>query len=426
MSTDEWEYEYSLHETESLYFTLDLSTHVPDALSDNPLLSTKTSRNYSAPRADPSNQTVSGSDSASENGEEEEEELPALQVLDLHTPNPLIKFEESVFSCYWTTDLGTQFHIAAAGQTSDPLRKGTVLDVLGISRARLLGKPVGLVDRNAPPSTTTSAPPKSTAENNQCDDELEGEDSTFSTTTGPLKIPRSILKTPTSLSQAKFLESLSKIKLAKGETDQVPILAVKHYNKPENSEAIKRKAEDDDWNSALVNTIDGKKRRRRRPMGVRSRNRGGAGRPDRGRIERGLGLDFQDGNREMEEEMEEVDRGMFGPGVRRLREFRVADDRDGRPIDDGQGEQENGAARRERLITVDSAMTTGERESSTIPNSGHLSFRSGAESVDDSRTPLRPTRPPWMGGEEEQRSWEENAPGAEDGERGDDVEKTSG
>lgn len=413
MSNDEWEYEYSSYEQESLYFTLDLTTHVPNALPDTQnIQSGSTSPNHSAPRAERSNRTQSDSESSG-NDEEDAEDLPSLQILDLHTSNPLIKFEETVYSCYWTTDLGTQFHISAAGQTPEALRKGTVLDVLGISRARLIGKPVGLIDRHAPPPPTSTTAQKP-SENIEADGS-DGDENAFSTTTGPLKIPRSILKTPTSRSQASFLESLSKIKLAKGETDQVPILAIKHYSKPANSEDIKRKAEDDDRNSALVNNIDGKKRRRRRPMGVRPRNKSGAGRPGRDRIERGLGLEYQDGEPQEEgEEEDEVERGMFGPGVRRA-DTAVPDDE----------EVEDERPRLERLVTVESS-ANGETERETSPwrpsevNTGYLSFQSRKEYLETVRAEavpkvsLKPTRPPWM---------IEDGEGEEEGGRGRGIEE---
>ena len=67
-----------------------------------------------------------------------------MQVLDLHSENPLVKLGESFYSCHWSTDLGTQFYVTKSGVVEEPLRRGHVLDVLGVSRARLTGRPVTL------------------------------------------------------------------------------------------------------------------------------------------------------------------------------------------------------------------------------------------------------------------------------------------
>lgn len=369
MSSDEWEYEYSAHETENLYFTLDLTTHVPDALGQvNAPGSERVSRNLSAPRADPAD-NPNNADQDDEDSEDDED-LPELQVLDLETSNPLIKFEQSVYSCYWTTDLGTQFHIAQAGQTSDPLRKGTVLDVLGISRARLIGKPIQLIDRNAPIPGAAPAKAKAPSPIPVEDEEEEA----FVTTTGPLQIPKSILKTSTSKSQASFLTRLSEIKLRKGEKDQVPVIAVKSYTAPDNADAIKRKAEDDDRNSALV-MIDGrKKRRRRRPMGVKPRN-GNPGRKGRDATARALGIERDEDEEEIEES---IPAGMF---VR--------------------GEMERDAASSPMHINRNGSMewrASGQESEQYLTRQNRAEYIESVrrESSPEEESALQPERPPWL------------------------------
>ncbi|CZT14621.1 uncharacterized protein RCC_00593 [Ramularia collo-cygni] len=436
----EWEYEYSAHETESLYFTLDLTTHVPDALTDQPhLVSGQTSKNLSAPRVDPQSRVSSDEDSSDDDDgddddddEERRGKLPALQILDLHTSNPLIKFEQSVYSAYWTTDLGTQFHIAQTGHNSHPLRKGTILDVLGISRARLLGKPVQLIDRNAPshPIPSHSKPTPSSNPVVEQEDDDDDQDSSMVLTTGPLKIPRSILKTDKSKSQASFLERLSEIKHRKGERDQVPILAVKHYTKPDNHDEIKRRAEDDDRNSALVH-IDGRKRRRRRPMGVRPRkNMGGAGRPSRGDIEGSLGWSSSGGGIIPEHGQDDdgdgeavLGVGMFEPGGT----GEMRGDVVGYLEDPFQMHAAASSSAAAGDLDVNMEGGEGERQSAVMsgPSSfsspaaayqhtdarfmksnqhGYLAFQSRKEYLDSvrgegtPRGPKQPGRPPWIGG----------------------------
>lgn len=423
MSNEEWEYEYSTTETESLYFTLDLTTHVPDALNDQPqIISGQASKNNSAPRTDPSFRNLDDSSGGEddEDGEgENQKDLSTIQVLDLHTSNPLIKFNQSVYSAYWTTDLGTQFHIAESGQTVDPLRKGTVLDVLGLSRARLLGKPVQLVDRNAPLQTITSknkgAQPGTAIDVEE--EEYDGDDSMV-LTSGPLKIPKTILKTSKSKSQASFLERLSAIKHRKGEKDQVPIIAVKHYPKPANHDEIKRKAEDDDRNSALVN-IDGRKRRRRRPMGVKARNAGGAGRPSRQSIEGSLGFHTRDhgGNMELEEDDgdDAVGVGMFTPGGRgEMREevaeyledpFRIQSS--GAAADEGSGQMRHPGAPATNPFSSPGARRSLQGREDSTPGSRNppvylgyqprADYLSALRAEGASKTPSQALRPPWLG-----------------------------
>ncbi|KXT09152.1 hypothetical protein AC579_7302 [Pseudocercospora musae] len=174
-----------------------------------------------------------------------------LQILDLHTTNPLVKLDEGVYSCYWTTDLGTQFHIAQAGHVPNPRRGGHVLDIIGLSQARLTGKPGSLTVKNA----TGEGQHGGTSPNlgNAMGDEVEKvnsiaqPDPARSSTSGqPLVIPRDDCRTATALQQASFLERLSQIKLKKGEKDPVPIYSVKIHKEPTNKAELKRQALDAD------------------------------------------------------------------------------------------------------------------------------------------------------------------------------------
>ena len=61
---DEWEYEYDATETEDLYFTLDLTTHVADALLQKP-----TPANTSPVRGSPRNGENEGQEGAVDEGE---------------------------------------------------------------------------------------------------------------------------------------------------------------------------------------------------------------------------------------------------------------------------------------------------------------------------------------------------------------------
>lgn len=210
-----WEYEYDDTETEDVYLTLDLTTHVPNAFV----------------------QAKREIDSGEEG---------RAQFLDLHTANPLIKFNEGIYECYWSTDLGSQFYIAQSGVVADPRRAGTVLDVVGVSRARLIGKPVTLAPRGvvSTPSDTAPAPPVSASSDPIANEQRdESERSEYQFLPGqPLIVPREECKSIAAERQASFLEKLSAIKLKKGETDPVPMYSVKYYHEPKNKDEIKAQA----------------------------------------------------------------------------------------------------------------------------------------------------------------------------------------
>ena len=248
---DEWEYEYSTSETEDFYFTVDLTTHVEDALkakakARNGVLQTRVAEpvqkkpqapvsksKYAIARVAPSDTTVAVH--PDENAEPKEP--GTVQILELHTKAPVISFEGRTYSCYWMTDIGTQFHVSRPGVVSRSLRPGNVLDVIGISRARLLGKPITLERRTESLSTGTSVGKAidldAAAAKGTADDLLPGRS---------LSIPRSALLTPESRKQASFLQRLSAIKQKKRESVVVPTSRVKNYIAPENKEEIREKS----------------------------------------------------------------------------------------------------------------------------------------------------------------------------------------
>ncbi|KAK5158529.1 hypothetical protein LTS14_003549 [Recurvomyces mirabilis] len=226
----EWEYEYDEHETEDLYFTLDLTTHVPDAV---PIA--KSARNGKpAPRLAPPAR------------EQTPLEPAKLQILDLHTKNPFVKFNDGVYSCHWHIDLGTQIHVVEQGAIADPVRKGHVLDVVATSQTRLLAEPVtlkarpGAIDLTSEehgevastddPAAVSSAQP------------LPPSDLSTLQPGQQLVVPPEVVKNPVMAAQASFFERLSAIKLAKGENDIIPVGAVKFYAPPANEDEIRQRA----------------------------------------------------------------------------------------------------------------------------------------------------------------------------------------
>jgi len=256
----EWEYEYDPNETEDFYFTLDLTTHVPDAQN-----SKESSRNGkvngrgkqvaehaaldSRSSATPGRQFTSD---AIENGEledsNERSKTGKLQFLNLHTREPLIRLDDGVYSCYWMTDLGTQFYVSRPGVAENPLRPGNVLDVIGISQVRLIGKPVTLTPLGEEGGKDSEGTLKTSAINVE-DVGLDSQrpaptPSDFSTLRPgqPIIIPRDRIKDEAMGAQASFLERLSAVKLKKGENDIIPVGGVRIYDAPANRDEIREKA----------------------------------------------------------------------------------------------------------------------------------------------------------------------------------------
>ncbi|KAI7532824.1 hypothetical protein KC331_g13389 [Hortaea werneckii] len=271
----EWEYEYDDNETEDFYLTLDLTTHVSNAVA----APEPRKRNRAAPKGKRRPET------AAEQATREEREAPVpaarlpslpatvadseeqthpgtreakLQILDLHSENPFVKFIDGVYSCNWHTDLSTQVYVAKPGVTETPLRPGTVVDVVAMSRDRVVGKPVTLQPRPKPvvvepealggendedsndlshsAITTTTSPPSHPATippSSDCTHIRPGE---------PLVIPRDRVRTEAMEHQATFLEQLSAIKLKRGETDLVPVSGVRYYDAPADKEGIRARA----------------------------------------------------------------------------------------------------------------------------------------------------------------------------------------
>lgn len=137
-SESEWEYEYDEDETEDLYFTLDLTNHVP-APFKKPI---QRPRNGKGTLRDIDKR--SNAEAAAEKNGAQVEPPGRLQVLDLHSKNPLIAYNNAFYSCYWVSDLGTQMYFSEKGVAKNPLRSLRACDLVGTSGARLVAKPATL------------------------------------------------------------------------------------------------------------------------------------------------------------------------------------------------------------------------------------------------------------------------------------------
>jgi len=223
--------------SQAFYITLDLTTHVVPSLSARrtPYKSNKSIEKLQADRTNakvpqkvPNGRVVADSpDAPSRN---------AIQIIDLHGPNPLIAYNNQVYTCHWATDIGTSVFLSAPNEDPDlthlPLRSFRSFDLIGMSSARLMGVPASVRPR-------VSLPPVTNPRQDALDDfqivstTPEGDTVRFSESRG-YRFDLPSTAPPEKVSQARFLERLSAIKRGRGQTDAVPVKAIKGYTRPEN------------------------------------------------------------------------------------------------------------------------------------------------------------------------------------------------
>ena len=145
-----------------------------------------------------------------------------IQILDLHTHNPLISYQNQLYSCEWTSTLGTDV-ILTAPQPDFPhpvLRERPNVSVLAASSIKLMGRPAQIASRQSGEEggqASKSAPDTSI-------------DSTHPAAPGeppPVKIPLGETPSLARQTQANFLERLIAIKAKKGEKDNVTVYVQK-------------------------------------------------------------------------------------------------------------------------------------------------------------------------------------------------------
>lgn len=272
----EWEWEYDQEETEDIYFTLDLTTHVADAVGEKEhakngkrLRISAAERQAAAERRlakwkareklaaqkggeaiDDGLDRLDGRDSPTpdardaaadlSNAQDKEISKPGrLQLLGLHTENPYVKYNNGFYSCHWHTDLGTQLWVSRPGLVENPRMSGHILDIIASSQARLVGKPATLKRKRGVQDADYSA--RSLRE---ADEDMLGVGYEPENPDEPLVIKRTGLNDPHMQGQADFMERLSAIKIKRGERDaqKVPLKMPVYYKGAVNAEELREQA----------------------------------------------------------------------------------------------------------------------------------------------------------------------------------------
>ncbi len=141
-----------------------------------------------------------------------------IQIIDLHTENPIVTYKAHTFSCSWAENIGTELLFAF----HDPERPLPALrsladdvELLAASSARLVSKAVKLV----PKSPVRGEPEPDYAEHGGRSPAV------LNQRTSGITIPVGSGASNSRKEQAKFLERMIEIKQQKGEKDAVTVVA---------------------------------------------------------------------------------------------------------------------------------------------------------------------------------------------------------
>ncbi|OXV07222.1 hypothetical protein Egran_05018 [Elaphomyces granulatus] len=210
----EYEYEYDEHETETFYVNLDLTSHngpirPPRRRLDSVSKSTSSPgvRSSALPTFEAEDNSEDPNDDASED---------RIQILELHSRNPIISYENLIFSCYWADMIGTELLFslpeAQSGHALDIpcLKHGKDFDLIAANSVKVLGRKAKLISSSKSRGDGLPAVSLSTAM------------LASTSAPGPQQLQGTTpVRGSQKNNQARFLERLANAKQAKGETDAV-------------------------------------------------------------------------------------------------------------------------------------------------------------------------------------------------------------
>ncbi|OJJ43299.1 hypothetical protein ASPZODRAFT_74669 [Penicilliopsis zonata CBS 506.65] len=237
----EYEYEYHETETESFYLNLDLTSY--HGLIRPPRRRQEGAATAAAAASMQSSRLSSPALEPSSPGGATEDAAPAdrVQILGLHTRNPIVSYQNQIFSCSWADMIGTELHFTdpagvepppppegeaegeegegeAALRETEYLRRDKKFDLIAGNSVKILGRKANLISSSGADlaSAVSVAGAGATPEPASAIAALAGSH-LGSATSGPAVMR----KTQTQTNQARFLDRLASVKQAKGETDTV-------------------------------------------------------------------------------------------------------------------------------------------------------------------------------------------------------------
>lgn len=138
-----------------------------------------------------------------------------IQILGLHTCNPIVSYHNQIFSCTWADQIGTELVFSHPDTDPDtdgpaPLQQGPAFDLLAANSVKLLGRRANI--------TSSSGPGFVLDQGIQPTFGVSAETPTTSQMPGSTGVPRRVVP---QTYQGQFIQRLQDVKVAKGETDTV-------------------------------------------------------------------------------------------------------------------------------------------------------------------------------------------------------------
>ncbi|KAB8346011.1 hypothetical protein FH972_023063 [Carpinus fangiana] len=193
---DGWEYEYDLNETEDFYITLDLTSQVPPLQRRKPTL--------------------------------QPDDEDRIQILELHSGNPLLFHQDKLYSCEWASAVGTDLLFTLPADNlalgAADISQDTTTDQLPQFDSSPSHEHSYI--RTTPDYTILAATPhRIIATPSVRKPKTDGNvlDPTGLSGAALATRPQRLHKHAQRAAQAEFLEKLAELKLRKGQTDEVPM-----------------------------------------------------------------------------------------------------------------------------------------------------------------------------------------------------------
>ncbi|KAI9850881.1 MAG: hypothetical protein M1838_004860 [Thelocarpon superellum] len=209
----DWEYEYDEHETETFYLTLDVGASSASRQAQHKAPPKNRRAGADADQADsldiedaPTERPIAEATAK----DDEDPDRHRIQMLDLHTTQPLISYQNQFYTAQWASTIGTDLFFTApsSSETTHPtLLRTPQFDVLATSTTRLLATPATLKPRPDVATSPTHEPPNPPTDSDD------------------IVIPVGTGASEGRIQQARFLEQLIRAKRARGESDEVTVHA---------------------------------------------------------------------------------------------------------------------------------------------------------------------------------------------------------
>ena len=241
-----------------------------------------------------------------------------IQILDFHSENPIVSYQNQYYSCQWTSTLGTDLLLASPNLDSrhPVLQREQGFEVLAATGIKIVGQPLQITARPEVRGKHRASPTlEASTERDQVDVEDNGQAESPGIAAAPFTLhgvvaPRGTQGQPDGSiriplrpeegrarhSQARFLERLIAVKNAKGDPDLVPIYAKRKFTGSSwrglqkggdtvmDDGAVEQEHEEGDSDEEFADTTqkDGPRAKKRARVGARGAGRGRAkGRPGR-------------------------------------------------------------------------------------------------------------------------------------------------